>query len=480
MRVHTLLLVLSLVLPCAGCGDGGESPLRVDIQIFSFDDALPEGLRIRRLRPDLEPTDEVYDLEPVPGGRRGEYQAAGAPDGSYMLEGPDGWWMLHEGGPPPNITRTLQPPLLAVARGRAIYLVAESPEIRPSSVWGAVRVGADGTQEPVPVTVEADEQGYVVAVRFAPEDWRGTLQVVGRILLDPPPAPTPGPDAQLADPIRFEATTDGDPVVTRVRKSPTDGLEVVLVPASDEVQTDGLRVRASLEGLPIPTAFDAYARNGLAHFLGVPAVDRILTLQVGEAAVVHRVDPMVRRRQASFRLLVTGEEPTERAVVLADPEDGASLDVDLVLVRPAGAVAYGRVPFERVDGGISFPAPRRMVWVLLRSGTRWASGMGDGAGGLRLTVEQGNLQEGVVVGGRVAAAQPGTIVRFFKEVAGHDEAVLGDGFEVRVEPSGTFEAHLPTGRYRVEVATRLGTWSRPAPLVAESPGARLHLPLESP
>ena len=51
---------------------------------------------------------------------------------------------------------------------------------------------------------------------------------------------------------------------------------------------------------------------------------------------------------------------------------------------------------------------------------------------------------------------------------------------MRVEPGGMFEALLPTGRYRVEVHGLRGTWTRPAPLVADAPGARLYVPLESP
>ena len=466
------LLILCLV---GGCGESGESALRVQLETFSFDGALPDGLRLRRLDPSGSVGDS-YALQPVPGGRLGEYEAPGAPEGPFEVVGPENWWMLQESTTPHALARGLQPPLVAMGRGRSLYLIAQSAEIRPSDVWGAVRLGPGGVQEPVPVTVEAGDRGYVVAVRFAPEAWRGTLRVVGRIASGPPPTPSPGADAPLAEPVQFEAAADGRPGVHRLRASATGPLHVVLVAASEGVPTEGLRVRASVLGLPIPSEFEAYAHGGLARFAGIPAVDRLLRLQVGDETGIHRLDPVVRRRQANVRLLVTGDLPLRRLRVLV----ASAGDVDLVLVRPQGAVAYGRVPFERLDAGVACDVPQGPLWIELRSGTRWASGRAEANDDVDLQFEAGDFREGVVVGGSVDGAPLDAVVRFFRAVGSGEQAVLGDGFEVRVEPGGIFEAHLPTGRYLVETATRAGVWQRPGALEAHSPGARLHLPLESP
>ena len=235
-----------------------------------------------------------------------------------------------------------------------------------------------------------------------------------------------------------------------------------------------MRLSASLEGLPIPSRTDATGRGGFVLFEHLPLVDRMLGLQVGDDPRLHRVAPEVRRLQANLRVLVPGDAPTRRVRVAVE----APGDVTVVQVRPAGAVAFGRVPFEVEDLGVVFSAPAGDVEILLRAGTRW--GRLRAAGDEAVDVDGGALVEGVVVGGTVDGARPGTVVRFFREVAEGAEAVLGDGFEVRVEPSGTFEARLPSGRYLVEVATRTGSWRRPATLAAQSPGARLHLALESP
>ena len=209
-------------------------------------------------------------------------------------------------------------------------------------------------------------------------------------------------------------------------------------------------------------------------------MDGVLRLRAGSESGVHEVTPELRRRQANLRLLVTGELPLRPVRVLVGSGGGEVLDVDLVLARPAGAMAYGRVPFERVEGGIAFAVPEGALSLLLRSGTRWASFDEEVEGPLELLLPAAGFSEGVVVGGRVNGAPRDAVVRFFREVGTAGEAVLGDGFEVRVEPGGSFEAHLPTGRYLVEVAALAGVWRRPAPMVALSPGARLHLPLERP
>lgn len=470
-----LAVLLTCGLGACGDGDGGEPGIRIEIETFSFDGEAPAGLRLRRVDPGGV-GEGLYDLVPVAGGPSGEYEAQGAPDGSYRVEGPAGWWMLHQGATPPQLGRGLQPPRVGLGRARSLYLGAQAPGIRPSAVWGAVRIAEGGEEEPVPVTVEADDRGYVVALRFTEEAWHGSLQVVGRVASGPPrtPAPAPSADAPLAEPIRFEATEDGRPVVTRIRQGPSGPLDVVLVPAAAEVPTDGLRVRATIERIPIRFQVEAYGRHGVARFPSVPLLDRPVRLEVGDEVGGHRLAPGVRRRQSGVRLLVLGAVPTRRVLVLVP----AAHDVDLVQMRPAGAQAYGRVPFERADGQIAFAAPRGPVEVLLRAGERWAAL--SASGDADLEIGDAVFSEGVVVGGTVDGAKPGTVVRFFRAVGKGGEAVLGDGFELRVEPSGVFEGRLPTGRWLVEVATPTGVWRRPALLLAESPGARLHVPLDSP
>lgn len=477
MRSLPLFLFVFLAVVSGGCGDGGGTDaLRIDLETFSFDDEIPDGLRLRRLGSTLE-AHEAYDLVPVPGGRRGEFQAEGAPDGNYVVEGPEGWWMLHEGGVPPVLARDRQPPLVGMGRAHSLYLASSVPEVRPSTVWAAEQVLPDGSREPVPVTVEEDERGYVVVIRFQPEAWHGALEVVGRIAVGPPPSPPAGEGAPLAEPVRFQASADGSPPVARVRKVKSEPVGVILVPAAESVSVDGLRVRASIEGIPVPSVREAWGQGGIARLRDVPIMDRMLRLEVNGEAGAHRIAPAIRRRQVGLRLLVVGEEPTRR-VHYGVP---AGLDVDQVQVRPSAAVAFGRVPFERVEDGVTFEAPHGRCWVLVGAGGRWATGFLGGRDDVSFPdLPLANYVEGVAVGGVVDGAPPGTIVRFFREVPEHDQAVLGDGFEVRVEPGGIFQARLPTGRYRVEVTTRKGTWSRPGLLEASAPGARLHVPLESP
>ena len=88
------------------------------------------------------------------------------------------------------------------------------------------------------------------------------------------------------------------------------------------------------------------------------------------------------------------------------------------------------------------------------------------------------VEEGITVRGQVAGAGPGTVVRFFLQMG--KEAVLGEGFTLRVSPSGSYEGRLPTGTYVVEVASPRGVRRLERPVEAKDPGAVVHLPLTAP
>lgn len=478
------LLVLLLFLAPGGCGDGdGDTgALRIDVTTYAVDGPPPDGMTAVPI--EAPPDSEVsYPLAPVAGGPTGLYVVEGAPEGSYRVEGPGGWWMLQATSRAPELERGRIPPRIRMGRSHTLYLAASAPSIRPGRRWSAVRIVENGASEPIPIEVAPDPEGWVVALRFRAEDWRGKIQVTGHI--EPGPLGARAPDAPpgpLAEAIRFEATTSGRPLAIQVRQAPSSPFDVVLVPASPGAQVDDVEVCVRVADFTPPVEECTHCRGGVAHFAAIPAMGHDLLVTVGGDPFAHRLTPEVRKRQANLRVLHPAGATIR--VVRAKVPAGTNLDpADLcVQVRPLGAVAFARVPFRlvqgrREEGGtVVFRAPAGPFAAWLRTGSRWA--FVEGAGDMPIEITHATFEKGVRVEGPVRGRKGMATVRMFFVMG--EEAVLGDGFEVRVTPSGTYEALLPIGTWHVEVATRLGDWRQPIPLVVDAPGSTIHLPLRMP
>lgn len=483
MRLPTIqiLLFLFLLAGASGCSDrDGDDDLRLHVETLSIDGPVPEGLVAVYLAPDGS-EDGRFPLLAVPDGRPGEYRIDGGPEGAYRVDPPPGWGIISAHTVPPEVKRGRTPPVVRLGRVATVYLGPLSPTLRPGPTWGAERIDPDGSRSPLPVETDVVPPGYGVGIRFDPKEWHGRIEVFGFLALGIPGALS-GDDAvgPLAEPLRIHVPVDRGPVVGTLRAAPTADLQAIPVPASSTLSVEGRDVVVELMGIPVEVRRTQPVHRGAARFRGLPDLEEPLWVGMGEAGDRENGSALLPLsaagwgRSSQFRFLFTGDLPLRALRVKLPP----GVTVEQVQVRPAGAVAYGRVPFDRAGDELVLQVPEGALSLLLGAATWWSIASVEGIGDR--TIEAPPFVEGVKVDGNVRGATPATEIRFFRRVSDDaEEAVLADGFVVQLTRFGVYEALLPVGTYVVEVADEQGVERRPSPLEATAPGAAIHLPLHA-
>ncbi len=467
------LLLLSLPVALGACGDGASAPVlgpRVRVIVFSVDGERPEGLVARAV--DRPNATETYPLVAVDGGEDGEFLIPGAPPGSYKIEGPGGWASLQAGRMPPRLDEGQPPILFQLGHPRTLYILPAATDARAGPRWGAWRIGDGGeTFEPIDVEVLREPPGYITALRFPADAWHGDLEVAGDVLRSVPGnAGVETARGPLAQPYRFQARPNQEPLVIALQFAPTAPLTIALVPADGVLRPDGTGIRVDVSSLPVSFGERGEVVQGTARFARIPSVDRPLRLFVGEDAQPLTIQTEVWRQSPRLYVLDAAGAPRRKLEVeLSEP-----LDVFQAVARTRTSEAFGMVPFESRGTRGTLYLPSEVEEVFLDARTAWARLDRQALASKAPTAvfEKGFLYQGKVQG-NVQDAR----VRLYRQ--DDDRAFSGQAFEFPVLQEGVFTGRLPLGRYLVEVVSPRGVRKREQPLVAEEP-RQFHVRLDAP
>ncbi len=479
MRVSALpsVLLLTLLPLVATCGGRTVEGPRIVVASLEPGDP-PAGLV---LVPRADPS-RRHPLVAVPAEGVDVYAAPGAPDGVFEVEGPDGWTMLHLGSSPPTIASDAAPPIVRIGRRYALYVGTSVHELRPGRAW-VVRPVDGGPA--VSLVAVLGNQGRLAILHLDPSVWHDEVFLYGRLrrgTFEPQGGVEASDDGPLVVPSRVPLAEGGQPRVLELEPAVESPLQVGLVPAEASAVVDDRPVTVRLSDLPLPLAWTARSRAGIALVPSVPALDRAVEVEV-EGVPAVRVSSTDRRTFEAVYVLVPGGAGT-RFVRLALPADAPP--VVRIEARTEGAPAYGLVhleepPADRGDDGrpevtITLPRRRASVLVVFERAIASLEVPGEGEGPFDVPPPDA----GVVFQGALPAVRPGTsvAVRLFRHEDG--ARVTGNGLTFTAAGGNEVSGRIPTGTYDVEVATDHGTWRRPGPLDATTAGSQIHIRLQVP
>lgn len=445
MRLAAALpLAVLLLLPIPGCGS--EAPvIRVQVETAPADGAVDVDLALVHAGPDRT----RYPLRPVAGAAPGVMEAE-APSGHYFLQSAPGWDQLRV---KPDAfyfqaDRDLAPQSVYVGKAGTFYVSMRDQDLPAvSREWVLERVHGDGRRSPVEAEVfQAFDK--VVGIRPPRREWRGRLRLIGRRV-----------DGRLLNPMEVDLGEPGPdrPRVRLMITAPTAELGVRLVaPAGAAGVPDGYPARVRVRGIPLASAQEARAEDGVVAFPLVPYLPEGVAVEAG--GVAYALSKAFLDTYGVVHLLAL-TEPLTAVWELTWPDGGR---IDEVRVRPSGRRQYARALVLPVgDEGAArvrvttCVGPQR--W-LVRSGRRFAevevAPTADASAG---TVAIPAWTVGGTATGEVRDARqgpprplgPGHRLLFVR-TEGKAE-VLGEGLDLVVPTVGRYEVTLPPGRYTVRV-----------------------------
>ncbi len=467
MLIPRSLLALSLLLLLAACGGDSSSAPRVEILPMPTEGPLPEGLV---LVPTAHPERRI-PLRPVGGDR---YEAPGAPEGVFTVEGPGGWRTLPMAGARPEIHGLEVPSPVYLAPPARLFVLSGDMSLQPGRTWAAREAAPeDGDAPPrrLPVEVAMDPTGRLAALRFRPEDWRGRIEIQGYLA---PVAAGPvkpenagkGPPAAL---ILVQAPEGGGAQLQYARPAGTMPVVVALISESDDPFPDDPSVELREGGLPLDLSWRAVPVDRIARFPRIARLGPPLAVGItGRKALALVPEATALGLEAIYLFVVRPDGA--RTVDLPGPPD-------LVLARPASAGAFALVPPEPATDGdlaLRIRLPAVPTVLLLRRGRQWARVEVPAEGPPPLPYV---YEEPARIQGTVSGAPRSGIVRLYRHEG--EARVTGHLWTRRLGSGGDFSFDVPAGTYDVEVASDRGIRRRDHPLDATRPGAQLHLQLKA-
>ncbi len=444
---YGLALIATSLL--AACGDDDETPVvegvRVLIRTSASDGPVQGDLFLRK----TEGEREQIALRRLEGD---VWIADGAPNGYYRIASTEGWQHLWPSAMPPMLYAGEQPNHAWLGRPNTLYLGPAPGSVHaPGLEWFVQRVeGRDGAGVEIPVEIFDQEVVDLphphVALRFTTETWVGTFRALGRMR-----------DGALCEPVVISLPIDNGnrPRLHHVRPARAQPLVTTLVRTDPQQPVpDGTLVTATLIGLPIDEVYEARTHGEIAYFPEVAVAGNGVRVSFGASARAHVISNKTWRRLGATYLLA----PDAKAVRV--PLEGLDPWAErMLMIRMDRGDRYGlaAIDVDGVDASVRAPVGRQR-WLLrlvdAAGKAQWASLDVDVQAGADTRVRVGDLQRGCTVKGNVHAVPTlGYRLLFFRD-EGDGEAdiqVLGHGFDVSISHTGSFEADLPPGSYRVSI-----------------------------
>jgi len=443
-----VLLTLFLLSACGDDNDVEPKGVRVLVRTSVSDGPVQGELFLRTTEGD----ENTIPLRRLDGDM---WIADGVEGGYYWVTSTEGWSHLWPSALPPLLSGEAdRPNQVWMGRPHSLYLGPQPGQTHePGLAWTVQRwEGRAGAGAVIPV--EAFQQVVPnlphphVALRFPAGEWNGKFRALGHLR-----------DGTLCEPVVVSLPIDArGPRLQHVRPARTQPFVATLVRTSpDNPVANGTEVRATVIGLPIEHTYVARSQSELAYFPGVAVAGDGIRVAVGIEERGHVISSKEWRRLGATYLLAPVANPVRVALEGNDPWASASL-----LIRMDRGDRYGLARVTVKAGQISVDAPIGAQHWLLRwedaSGKpQWGAAKVDVAEGSGMRVRIEDMKRGCSVQGNVVGVPtPGFRLLFFHN-EGEDVWVLGHGFDIGVSHTGSFDADLPPGEYRVSILAPDGT-----------------------